>query len=99
MASLRASRFVQYRGPISQATGLLGPSLTMELHERSSPGITRFRLGNLLPDGQRYATTEPGDDGAVFLFPGTTAEPWSGLIGKMDGELPANPFQTEGKPR
>ncbi len=95
MAMLRTVRYFQYRGPFRPEFGLEKPSLGIEVHFQGSPRITRLRIGALRPDNLRYATTEAGDGGAVFLLMNMSAEPWASLIGKerIDRpELPADVF-------
>jgi hypothetical protein len=78
LAQLRATRFLQYAGPISPATGLLRPRLTVEVHWGDGPP-SLLRLGS---DSGRMLPAASGDadSGPVFLLP---AAAWEALIGAL----------------
>ncbi len=87
VSDLHAIKFLQYDGPVSAATGLARPRLTVELQGDSGkpPYILRIGATN---GGSVVAAVGTSDKGPVFLLPGG---PWNALIPPVD-ELPANPF-------
>jgi hypothetical protein len=95
LGRLETRRFLQYTGPISPATGLDTPALTVEVRLKGSAEPRRVRVGREYARGEFYATTASGDDGEVFLL---NAPGWAELIKPGEtkpqgtGELPENVF-------
>lgn len=93
LGRLETRRFLQYTGPISPATGLDAPALTVEVRLKGSAEPRQVRVGREYSRGEFYATIARGDEGEVFLL---NAPGWAELINptgaKAAGELPENVF-------
>ncbi len=95
LSILETTRFTQYQGPFPPESGLNRPVLTVEVDLKGGLGTRRLKLGALQNEGLRYATTEAGTSGVVFLLPETGREPWSPFEKSEPAGLPANPFAQE----
>lgn len=96
LSSLRTERFVLYDGPFQDPWGLDHPDFAIEVQLSGGSGTRHLRLGAANPAGQRFATTDPGQAGAVFLLDGSPWTPWINALGRSPEppppELPEKVF-------
>jgi hypothetical protein len=90
LSSLRASRFLQYQGPIPPDAGLFEPRLMLEAHTRDVKPPRLLRIG-AAQGPLVLAATGSAPSGPVFLLPGAA---WEALIQSLapQEELPRDIF-------
>lgn len=99
LSNLRALRFVQYAGPFPAEAGLVPPLTAIRVQLKGDAGTREIRLGHLAFAGQRFATTETGSSGAVFLLPEAGWEPYLPPTRPAPLVLPERVFAPDASPR
>lgn len=89
LATLRATDFLQYDGPIDASTGLRSPALIVRSTIRGGTSGPSVRLGRAVGDGRLVATTSMTDQGLVFLVPENAFRVPSPL---PEPSFPSDPF-------
>lgn len=92
LSHLAATRFAQYNGPVSAATGLSPPAFAIQVILEGDPEPLELRLGANAPGDGRYATTAPGDSGPVAILPDAGWPAWITPPRRPD-DLPTDVFQ------
>ncbi len=95
LANLRTQEFVQYRGIFPTNFGLDHPRLTIQVQLSGSLGAKELRIGNQLPEGPLYATTETGSAGEVLTLAGPAWVELARVSKSPLPELPQNVFTPE----
>jgi hypothetical protein len=98
LANLRALRFEQYDGPIPAGVGLSPPVVSLQVQLKGDLGTRELRLGLTAGPGQRWATTEAGAAGAVFVLPEAGWEPYLPPARPGPSVLPEDVFAPDAAP-
>jgi Domain of unknown function (DUF4340) len=96
LSNTQAMRFTQYQGSIAATTGLNPPLLTIEVQVSGERSPHLLRVGNVTPEGSRFATTATGSDGPVFLLANAELNEWLRAPGQA--ELPEPVFAPDAPP-
>lgn len=90
-SQLTTRRFAQYSGPIPPGIGLDPARLMIRFEFDDGTSPKTIRLGASVGGGQAYATTDVGNQGAIFLMPDAPFAPWRKAARHRD-DLPDDVF-------
>ena len=73
LSHLQTVRYLQYKGPIPESSGLLKPKLTIQLYVQSRTRLRNIvlKVGGPTGEASLLATTAPEAEGPTFLISGT----------------------------